>query len=418
MKILLITRLMSGFEASLKRKVWEPTGSVAIARMIEKLAEDPSVELSLIMTRAFSRDKWATYEPAGHKKTYKISGLGTDVHVLAAKPLLRLPSRLAFLWVELCHLISVLLTVWQKRPDIIYLERSNWLIAGVLARVTRRPIFLRMLGIPPDMWRIGETNALFNLLMRWAFRAPFAHVLCTEDGSAGTAWMSKFLNSAIPRTTALNGVGNGNWESNQNELVESADQLKVVFVGRVEALKGADFFVKALLSIPKEKRIGIHVVIVGGGALLEDLKSDVRASGADNFVHFTGSVPSSEVEATLKSADLYVSLNKQGHLSNANLEAVAFGIPVMIKELNRDFEPLGGIDCILPRDSLLVLPASAEPEELGSFLVSLSQDKVKLSKLGDEVRKARDEKLVTWEERVNQEIKLLRELASEGKGND
>src|SRR3990172_8688401 len=64
----------------------------------------------------------------------------------------------------------------------------------------------------------------------------------------------------------------------------ASDNLKIVlFVGRLVERKGVEYLIKA---IPKIKATQVHVIIAGGGWLMNDLKELVTSLGLDNKVSF------------------------------------------------------------------------------------------------------------------------------------
>ena len=160
-----------------------------------------------------------------------------------------------FLCREIAHLWRVLTRLRKLRPDVVYFDRSNWFIAAFIARFTSTKVVFRLLGVPPDLNHIFSSWRPFNILLRWAFRSPFNHVVCSMDGSGGEQWMEAALLKDVPRSLLLNGV-----EPNALARLRYAKPdpqtgpLKLVFLGRIEAIKGIGLFIEALFDWPPEQR--------------------------------------------------------------------------------------------------------------------------------------------------------------------
>ena len=402
---------MSGFVDSLDRGVWEPKGGPAVAGMLKLLDDKDDVRLSVIMTRSYSPKEISSNSKIKTKKNIKIKGLSAPISVLSAAVPFFVPKKLAYYWVELVHAAYLLCVVVIKRPDVIYSDRSNWLVAAILARLTCVPVFLRLLGVPPDMWRIDDDGALFHRLMKWGFRAPFAHVLCSQDGSPGAQWMAKYLHPRVKRTILLNGVGDGRWPASSVGTFAYKKQKSVVFVGRIEELKGVDFFIDSLLEVPKERRGIIRPTIVGDGALLDELREKVVAAELESWISFTGALTRSEVNRVLETADIYVSLNRQGHLTNANLEALVHGVPIVIQCIESPVGKRGELDSLLPTEAYVAVGARASSQEFAQHILDLAGDDQRLENMREIIIQIRNKKMESWPDRLEKEFQMLLNLS-------
>ena len=110
----------------------------------------------------------------------------------------------------------------QFRPDLVYLDRANIWSASVLSRFSSIPVVLRVMGITPGMHGTIGNQRLDYRILRWAYRAPFAAVICTQDGSGGEVWLNRILRRSTPRFLLLNGV---NYERMSEEPPTPLDSL-------------------------------------------------------------------------------------------------------------------------------------------------------------------------------------------------
>ena len=158
--------------------------------------------------------------------------------------------------------------------------------------------------------------------------------------SNANSWLKAALKTGVP-TTMINGVEPNLFAAKRFEKKDLQDTpLKIVFLGRIESLKGADYFVD-VLNIPIPCRDYIEPLLIGDGLLLEHLRDKVRQANTHGWIKFTGAVPASDIQEYLANQDFYVSLNEQGHISNSSLEAVAAGLGVIIRKINNKNSTLG-----------------------------------------------------------------------------
>ncbi len=213
----------------------------------------------------------------------------------------------------------------QFKPDVVYANYTNILPAALLARLGYR-VVLRLMGVQSHHRDIAAGKLPF---FRWQLRSPFAHVVCTEDGSDPAALLPKLVRPDMPWTVRLNGCDARPLPADQVQAFRREAGLGarpvVLFLGRLEPYKGALEFIDAVVATLKKMPDGADVVLVGDGPLRAEMEARVAAAGLAARIAFTGSQPHARVNQYLNAADIYVSTNLYGNLSNANLEALAAG---------------------------------------------------------------------------------------------
>jgi glycosyltransferase involved in cell wall biosynthesis len=113
----------------------------------------------------------------------------------------------------------------------------------------------------------------------------------------------------------------------RNEKI-STEKTIVISTGRLEYVKG---FVFAFLGIQQLVKEGIDVEyrIIGGGKEEEYLRFLIQRLRLENSVKLLGPLSPDKVGLELAAADIYLSGSLSEGISNAVLEAMAIGIPVI-----------------------------------------------------------------------------------------
>jgi glycosyltransferase involved in cell wall biosynthesis len=113
------------------------------------------------------------------------------------------------------------------------------------------------------------------------------------------------------------------------------DKDKVIIqVARLQKEKcHADAIMALALLNADRKKPGVHLLIVGSGNVdyISSLQSLVQKEKLDQYVHFVGN--QSDVRPFLQMADLFTLTSESETFSIAALEAMAFGLPVVITDV-------------------------------------------------------------------------------------
>ena len=120
------------------------------------------------------------------------------------------------------------------------------------------------------------------------------------------------------------------------------------------------------------------LVILGDGALRERLLRQVETLGLSSSVSLPGR--RQDVEECLAAADLYVSSSETEGMSNALLEALASGVPVVATRIS------GAEDLVVDGENGLLVPPG-ETGSLAAALIRLLEDDDARSRLGRAARR-------------------------------
>ena len=111
------------------------------------------------------------------------------------------------------------------------------------------------------------------------------------------------------------------------------DALVAAFVAtldRAHHFKRVDVAIEALARLGDER---VHLVVAGGGELLDGFRGKARGAGVGERVHFLGAVPHSELPGVLRAADLFLLTTEPPESFGIVLiEAMACGLPAIASD--------------------------------------------------------------------------------------
>ena len=414
MKVLYVSRLFSGLYRVALEGVWEPRGVPTVYRLIEGL-DQSNHQLEIAFTcREGDASPWT-------RDCYNMSIGGLDCSINVVTKGNNLPwwmGRLRGYIGEVLRFWSVVKLYRKIRPDLVYLDRANVYQAALFARLTSIPIVWRVMGITSGMRSVLSSGTIPARITRWAYQAPFDHVICSLDGSGGRVWMEQALAPDTPRSLMLNGAAVAEKAEDLSPKVSSKlpiqDNTMILFVARLVEQKGCMIFIEAFLDALRVEPRSIHAMVVGDGPYMAPMKRMVDDRGAANAVTFLGEVPHNEVTALQLIADVYVSLNELGNLSNANLEAMKAGtcmiFPASQPEIGVDVDT----DNLIPSDAALRIGNCRDQKGLTEALLILHRNPNLREQLAKRIKCVASKIVPTWSERISSEITLLEGLVNRG----
>jgi len=282
------------------------------------------------------------------------------------------------------------------------LNRPASLAVGTLPTGVGR--LLGGVGASGGMWTALRMTELVEL-RHAAFRKLMVEV---DHVIALCQWVKELLlrNGVAPEKVTVSRQGLCQVWSQPNQQPRQSGPLRVAFLGRLDANKGAHVLIQALRGIPQAAvKLDIYGVVQGeaGSSYLQRLK---RLAAGDTRIAFHDPIPAEDVVARLCEYDLLAVPSQcleTGPM--VVLEAFAAGIPVIGSNL-------GGIAELVEHDVSGVLVDQHSVEAWGKALHTLSSDRGFLAKLRSGSRPPRSIRESAWEmQTVYTEILQARVLA-------
>jgi glycosyltransferase involved in cell wall biosynthesis len=156
----------------------------------------------------------------------------------------------------------------------------------------------------------------------------------------------------------------------------------VVAVGRLVPAKGLDVLLTAWALMSKAAPAA-RLVLVGDGPLRPDCEATVSRLGIAHSVSFLGS--RSDVPEILRHSDIYVSSSRTEGMSNALLEGLASGLPLIATRV-------GGAEDIVDDRISGLLVESGDAAALAAALAEIVTDDGKRKAMGAASRRAATER--------------------------
>ncbi len=168
----------------------------------------------------------------------------------------------------------------------------------------------------------------------------------------------------------------------EQEVIKNEDEIVLLFVSRLIEGKGVQDIIPLMPEISKEcQEAGKKVLlrIVGDGPYREELERISLETMADRLVEFIGQKNKDELSQFYMGADIFVFPSRSEGMPNAVLEAMAYGLPIIMTPCEGSEELIHGngyichVDKIKDRITELCLSTSLR-EKMGVESMRLAQD--------------------------------------------
>ncbi len=138
--------------------------------------------------------------------------------------------------------------------------------------------------------------------------------------------------------------------------------LRLLTVGRLSETKRVHLLIEAVAALHRQG-CPVHLTVVGGGALHDSLQQQAHGLGLGKHIALQGRCEREAMSDLYRDHDLYVSATLQEGMSNAMLEAMASGLPIVTT-------PCEGLDELIGDNGRVV-----EPAALCETLAALADDR-------------------------------------------
>lgn len=191
-------------------------------------------------------------------------------------------------------------------------------------------ISLRGSDVPGEHARL---KLYYKVLGPWVFRPIWrnaaALVACSEGlKQRALSFLPSVAIDVVPNGVDLDRFHPPETANSQDGVSSRSSPLRLLTVGRLSVTKRVEMLVDAA-QILHEDGCNVHLTIVGGGATEHRLRQTVSQRSLTDIVEVTGRIESEQMPQVYRQNDVFVSASMQEGMSNAMLEAMASGLPIV-----------------------------------------------------------------------------------------
>ena len=270
--------------------------------------------------------------------------------------------------VNLCRRVNKLHRIWRaERPSLVLscIGKNNFM-AIVSTMFTRTKAVVSVVGEAKEEYPGRLMRMLANIL----FPHAAGIVLQTERSKY-------FFNKRIRRRAVI--LPNSLNPAFIKPRYEGERDKRIVAVGRLDANKNHEMMIRAFAAL-RDKYPEYTLTIYGEGELRMYLEGLIGELGIKEQVFLPGVIP--DVAAQIERAALFLLTSYSEGVSNALIEALASGLPVISTDV-----PSGGtVELMTDGENGLIIPAG----DVGALRVAMDKllgDSAYASRLGREAAK-------------------------------
>jgi L-malate glycosyltransferase len=278
------------------------------------------------------------------------------------------------------YMVTLAWHLWRTRAsyDVIHVHGMNYhsAVAVRVGRLCRRPTITKLAnsGDASDVDKMRHDRQLrgARFFLREALRSDrfiALNPMVVEELRAVGVPSGRI--AALPNGVALDGVA----PRRDHEVHGPA--ATAVYVGRLHAQKGLDTLLDAVALANRRSPECLRLQLIGEGPERPALEAHAERLGLAGCVQLCGLTE--DVGQRLRAADLFVLPSRAEGLSNALLEAMAHGLPVVVSDVP------GNVDVVDDGVDGLVSPVG-DPAALADRLEQLVADEPLRRRLGTAAR--------------------------------
>lgn len=236
--------------------------------------------------------------------------------------------------------------------------------------------------------------------------------IMTNDGTDGDEAMRRLKSKALHNLKFwINGVDEQKLRPDAYSELKSMynpDGTKciVLSVSRMESWKRVDRILDVIsCAVKKHGAKNLLYIAAGEGSMLPQYQHRINLEGLGEYVVFTGAVPHEEVKKYLNLADVFISTYDLSNVGNPLLEAIRAN--KIIFTLNNGATG----EWIHHQQNGFIYDIDENMiENMATDLVALMQDESLKNRIRSNVGKTEKEKLWTWQERMEAEVKAVESI--------
>jgi len=260
-------------------------------------------------------------------------------------------------------------------------------------------ISLRGSDVPGYNIRLG----LDYKLMAGLFRKIWSGAAAVVANSKGLRKLALEFMPALDIRIIPNGIDKEKFHPSEKQGFTKP--IQALTVSRLISRKRMDLLIGAV-GCAKELGLDIHLNIAGEGNLMEQLQRLANELNLADSVSFKGRVPAERMPQLYRDNDIFVVSSAHEGMSNAMLEAMASGLPIITTRCE-------GVEELIAGNGIIIEQANAE--EIAEAIKKLADNRQTCMKMSVAARKRAA--LFTWSSVAGKYIELYQEIIKNKKSD-
>lgn len=227
----------------------------------------------------------------------------------------------------------------DSKNDYDLIHAWSGIPCGLMARILNKPYIVGLRG--SDVPGYNPDMSIEYLFLTPIIKNTWSNAEEVIPNSKGLRELATETMD-IKMTVIPNGVNTEKFKPGKNK----SDKFQVLTVARLTERKRIQDLIKAMKSTED-----IELKIVGEGEMESELKEKTADLGIEDKVEFKGYIPHEELPQLYSKADVFVLPSLNEGMSNAVLEAMSSGLPIITTDTGGTDELLHGNGEIVPKES-------------------------------------------------------------------
>lgn len=177
----------------------------------------------------------------------------------------------------------------------------------------------------------------------------------------------------------------------------------VLYLARLVDWKRADAFVRVAARVRAQMNRRVAFVVAGEGPERARCEALARSLDLERDIYFVGAIPHAHIPDAMATADVFVATSRHSNRSIAVCEAMTCGVPVAAFDT-------GQTHAVVRDGETGRLVQDGNEFALAAAIVELLSDDEARRAMGRHARDFAEANFIDWEERVEQEIRILEQI--------
>lgn len=275
---------------------------------------------------------------------------------------------------------AVVKLIWmllQKDVDLVHIRMSQGgsafrqAITTFLVWMFGKPIILHAHG--------GEFHLFYSNLPQWVQQIlSWVFCKCRRLIVLSETWKNFYTKDLGLKSEQVVVLYNPVKLPSQVPNRSGYQKVNILFLGRIGPRKGAFDLIKAFAALPTDAKNRTSLIVAGDGEV-EQARSLIKSLNLTEHISVPGWVGQEERNALLAKVDVFVLPSYNEGLSLAMLEAMGWGLPIIVT-------PVGGVSEVVTQGESGLLVNPGDIEQLSEAMKSLIENESLRLSLGAKAR--------------------------------